>query len=185
MARNLNFDTDGSGAVDAADTYWNGGAGWLPLGDGSAGFTATFDGNGHTISNLFIDRDTTDDVGLFGVAGSAAALRNVALLAVDVTGRHRVGAVAGSMKSTSQLSGSRASGTVGGGDQVGGLVGAASGSIRESRFTGVVTGQDKVGGLAGALLGASVAHASNHTAGRVAADTRSADWRERSLGRPL
>ena len=28
----LDFDTDGSGSANAADDYWNGGAGWTPLG---------------------------------------------------------------------------------------------------------------------------------------------------------
>ena len=54
----LDFDTDGDGAVDSDDDYWNDGGGWVPIGWDSTYeyarfFNATFDGNGHTLSNLF------------------------------------------------------------------------------------------------------------------------------------
>ena len=81
---NLNFDTDGSGSANAADDYWNGGAGWNPLGGHDADaqpYTATFDGNGNTISNLYINLDTDGAadatfVGLFadiGIPGNPTA----------------------------------------------------------------------------------------------------------------
>jgi hypothetical protein len=51
------------------DTYAsstaNSGAGWLPIGNETNSFNGYFDGNGKSISNLFIDR-TVDYVGLFG-----------------------------------------------------------------------------------------------------------------------
>ena len=40
--------------------------GWLPIGTSSSPFKGTFNGNGHTISGLFINRSSTDYVGLFG-----------------------------------------------------------------------------------------------------------------------
>ena len=54
-----NDDTNGDGQVDAEDNaaYWNGGAGWEPIGEHLDGFDATFEGNRRTISHLFIDRD--------------------------------------------------------------------------------------------------------------------------------
>ena len=36
------------------------GKGWLPIGTLATPFTGTFDGNGHVISGLRINRDTTD-----------------------------------------------------------------------------------------------------------------------------
>ena len=50
-------------------------AGWNPIGffnsdTDNAAFTGTFDGGGKTISNLFINRRTTDYVGLFGYVDS-------------------------------------------------------------------------------------------------------------------
>ena len=67
LADNLDFDTNSNGSADAGDTYWNGGKGWEPFESDTTfgGFRAIFEGNGHTIANLFIDRDS-DDVGLFG-----------------------------------------------------------------------------------------------------------------------
>ena len=55
-----NDDTNGDGQVDAEDTaYWDNGAGWEPLGSGTTGFAATFDGNGHTIAHLYVNRGFT------------------------------------------------------------------------------------------------------------------------------
>ena len=73
---NLDFDTDGSGEVDADDTYWNNGAGWVPIGDSSSSFSdfsAIFEGNGRTITNLFID-SSENELGLFGVTRSSAVI---------------------------------------------------------------------------------------------------------------
>ena len=73
----LDFDTDGSGAADAADAYWNDGVGWEPLGDNTTAFNTTFEGNGHTLAHLFIARGTTDYVGLFGKTGTGSVVRHV------------------------------------------------------------------------------------------------------------
>ncbi|MBV5331097.1 hypothetical protein JZU69_01505, partial [bacterium] len=39
---------------------------FVPIGDATTNFTGVFDGLGHTVSNLTINRPTTDYVGLFG-----------------------------------------------------------------------------------------------------------------------
>ena len=61
------------GQVDAEDntTYWNSGAGWVPIGTASDKFRTTFEGNGHAIRHLFIKRSSSDNVGLFGYTGLA------------------------------------------------------------------------------------------------------------------
>ena len=57
----------------AGDNYWNAGAGWEPI----SGWTTTFNGNGHVISNLFINR-SSNQTGLFGqTTGSDAHIRNI------------------------------------------------------------------------------------------------------------
>ncbi len=118
----LDLDTDSSGGANDGDTYWNGGDGWEPIGDDP--FQGIFDGNGRTIANLFIDRDTEDDVGLFSELGVFGWIRNLGLEAVDVTGK----------------------------DYVGGLVGdGEEGRVGRCHVTGSVTGEDVVGGLAGRL----------------------------------
>ena len=121
LTADLDFDTDGSGGANDGDTYWNGGEGWEPIG---GAYQALFEGNGHTIANLFIDRSTESDVGLFSEVGEFGLIRNLGLEAVDVTGK----------------------------DYVGGLVGdGEEGGVGRCHVTGSVTGEDVVGGLAGSL----------------------------------
>ena len=76
--------------IDASATAsWNGGAGFAPIGTYySADFTGTFDGQGHTISNLFINRPASQFVGLFGSNESSATVRKLGLLNVSITGQH-------------------------------------------------------------------------------------------------
>ncbi len=158
LTADLDFDSDDSGEADASDDYWNGGSGWLPIGTRDAPFNASFHGNGHTISSLFIDRDTADHVGLFGGTGAKSALRDVALLDVRVTGRDHAGALVGAgAVAGSTIAGSYGVGVVSGRNSVGGLVGSTHGKVAASRFTGAVNGRGNVGGLAGELLSSTAA----------------------------
>ena len=149
----LDFDTNRSGDADSGDDYWNGGAGWAPIGayaphDSSLNFGATFDGNGHTISNLFIDRSSTSNVGLFGRADSYSVIRNTGLLSVNVTGHDYVGGLAGWNSGT--ITASYATGSVTGDDEVGGLVGHKnSGTITTSYWDTDTSGQTASAGGVG------------------------------------
>ena len=153
LVADLDFDTNGNGRTDSGDTYWNDRAGWQPIGRGAFSgtwpeFLSTFDGGGHTIANLYINRG--DYVGLFGSIGSSAEIRDVGLTAVNVTGsefRDWVGGLVG--QNGGSISGSYVTGTVSGGDDVGGLVGRSSGSISGSYATVTVSGDNRVGGLVG------------------------------------
>ena len=60
LTTDLDFDTNGDGVMDANDSYWNEGEGWLPIGDDSNPFTGIFEGNGHVIKNLTIHRPSTE-----------------------------------------------------------------------------------------------------------------------------
>ena len=57
LMADLDFDENGDGEITSADAaYWNDGAGWATIGDAFHGYyAAAFDGNGHTISHLFIN----------------------------------------------------------------------------------------------------------------------------------
>ncbi len=57
---------------------WNQGEGWQPIGDNATPFAGIYDGNGHGIFNLFIDRYDYDYQGLFGYAQNAT-IQNVNL----------------------------------------------------------------------------------------------------------
>ena len=153
LTANLDFDTDDDGDVDSDDEYWNDGDGWIPLGDEDDPFAATFDGNRHTVANLFINREDTGLVGLFGRTrfGSESIVRRVGMIDADVTGDYAVGALVGSNWGTVELS--YAIGSVSGESTVGGLVGYNPGVITRSYAAGSVSGEGTdswgVGGLAG------------------------------------
>ncbi len=150
LAANLDFDTDGSGIADSPDSYWNSGAGWEPIGGEDDPFTAVFDGDGHTLTNLYINRPTEDGVGLFGEVhyDGSGHIRDVGLVRADVTGGDAVGALIGRSIYMSVKDG-YATGRVAGADKVGGLVGESSGNLVDTYAAVEVSGEDAVGGLVG------------------------------------
>ncbi len=60
------LDADTAGYSGIGDSF-------TPIGSRADPFTGTFNGNGHTISNLVIDGSGTDHVGLFGAIDRALA----------------------------------------------------------------------------------------------------------------
>ena len=156
------------------------GMGWAPIGDGTADdppfFTVTFDGNGHTISNLFINR-TTDNVGLFGLGFYEAVIRNVKLTNVNVTGGNNVGALFGNNFFTffgggAQIENCEVTGTVTGLSRVGGLAGKNGGSITGSSAdvdvtASIIDAAAYAGGLVGENLAAPIRN--SHASGDVTA----------------
>ncbi|WP_370679932.1 filamentous hemagglutinin N-terminal domain-containing protein [Comamonas sp. GB3 AK4-5] len=165
------------GHIDASATAgWNGGAGFNPLGLSGG----VFDGLGHTISGLTINRPDLDNVGLFGRAENST-LRNVGLVGGSVAGRNDVGALVGwnvaHSGGTARITNAYATGNVtGNGTSIGGLVGssAANGGtaiISHAYATGNVTGPSHTGGLVGTLSAggagatSSITHA--YATGRV------------------
>lgn len=103
------------------------------IGTASVPFTGMFDGQGHTISNVTINAAGEDNVGFFGVI-KGATIKNLNLYAVSILGKNKVGGLVGyaqaalTPSSLASLIGScTVSGTVSGGDQVGGLIGLNEG----------------------------------------------------------
>ena len=128
--------------------------GWEPIGDYSTRFTGTIEGGevGYTISSLFIDRSSTDYVGMFGCTGAGAEIRDLGLTDVNVTGRDYVGGLVG--RNYGLVTDSYVTGNVIGDTDVGGLVGQNEGSIIDSYFAGTVTADYYyTGGLVGDNIG--------------------------------
>ena len=157
LMNDLDLDTDGDGTAGDGDTYWNSGAGWQPIGVLNSGFAATFEGNGRSINNLLIDRSAEDHVGLFGLVGEDAEIRNIALVDISVTGSRYVGGLAGQLKASTVSSASTAGTVAGNRGRIGGLVGDGQNSIIEdSRSSATVTAMGssgRAGGLVGELQG--------------------------------
>ena len=176
----LDFDTNGNGRADAGDRFWNDGLGWAPMPIANLNFGATFEGNGHTISGLFMDKpDKMSNVGLFGATDGGAKIRNLILDGVDIRGgEHIVGGlvglnrgaisnvhVSGKMRSHhdigllvgenhGRVADSSASGTITGDSDVALLVGENFKDVVRGRASGAASGRYAVGGLVGKQLGA-------------------------------
>ena len=145
--------------INASGTSsWNGGSGFSPIANYSyninptAIFTGTFDGLGHTITGLTINRSSSDYAGLFGYVGTGGAVKNVGLSGGSVTGGAYVGGLVGLNDGT--ISGSHAKGMVSGDSYIGGLVGWNNGTISGSYAEGNVSGNTHIGGLVGLNGGA-------------------------------
>ncbi|MBQ7181368.1 MAG: hypothetical protein IJR87_08760 [Bacteroidaceae bacterium] len=67
-----------------------------PIGSASNLFTGTFDGQEHVISNLTIEKDGVEYVGLFGVVSGGATIRNFILRNAKLSGKAFIGIVGGS-----------------------------------------------------------------------------------------
>ena len=157
LTADLDFDTNGSGGADPGDAHYNAGEGWLPIGDPETDFrfNTTFEGNGHTIANLYIRWPEGSHLGLFRAAGEDAEIRNVRLTGVRVSGKDQVGGLVGS--SDGSIAGVSVAGRVAGVGRIGGLAGYNSGSISSSHSTARITGGgDRVGGLVGSSSGSIV-----------------------------
>jgi uncharacterized membrane protein (UPF0136 family) len=141
--------------VDIDASFFN----FSPIGNSGTKFTGTYNGDGHTISNLFIDRPNTDYLGLFGYIGvdsnSATTIQNLGLTNVSITGRNQVGALGGYKRyGMLTVSNCYISGSVTGTNNVGGLVGYLrdGSAVSNCYSTCSVTGSGNIiGGLAGYL----------------------------------
>ena len=96
---------------------------WTPIGTNSKRFAGTFDGQGHTISGLYIN-NSLQDQGLFGYIDKSAIVQNLIVTGSVTTG----------------------------GDSTGGIVGKSprnSGTVRNCGFYGTVTATGRSGGVVG------------------------------------
>ncbi|MGN0688324.1 MAG: chitobiase/beta-hexosaminidase C-terminal domain-containing protein, partial [Oscillospiraceae bacterium] len=72
---------------------------WTPIGTASDPFTGSFDGQGFTISGLYVD-NSADNVGLFGVIGTGGTVTNVGVVDTYFSANDYVGGVAGKNNGT-------------------------------------------------------------------------------------
>ena len=184
LTQNLNFDTDGDGktwsgtlpaiTLDSGDDvrpyFISANGGWEPIGHGIGSnvnqtkensFTAIFDGNGHTITNMAVSRNLTR-IGLFGRVGTGGHIRNIGLtnMLANYTGASDdsifIGGLAGQLIDAAIVASYVVGNTNGGAgdlDHVGGLVGLQQqGNIVASYAAGNAIGGDGidyVGGIVG------------------------------------
>ena len=146
------------------------GINWTPIGintPDSAQFTGTYDGNNKTISNMTIDSDAIQYIGLFGYVGSGGTLENITLENISINSSRssaRVGGLTGQNRGGT-IKDSCVSGSItatGESARTGGLIGDSylGGTIENSRTSCTVTGGEGVintiGGLVGRQQGGSI-----------------------------
>ena len=155
------------------------GKSWTGIGNSSNQFKGTFDGDGHTITGLYINSSSSNQ-GLFGYVGSSGTVKNLGVSGSvtsksnnvggivgwnkgtvtncyntgKITGQYAVGGVAG--QNDNEITNSyntgnvEATGSSGNGSYAGGIAGGSNGSIINSYNTGAVKGSSgKIGGITG------------------------------------
>ena len=149
---------------------------WTPIGRGSPQidyrrpFRGTFDGNGHTISGVYVET-VLDEAGLFGCI-EGATIKNLGVTGLQVKGQNKVGGLVG-LNRAGEIRNCYTTGKVEGGkDYVGGLVGYNDGGkIYDSYSKCGVSGGDYVGGLAGISPGYPSAITRCYSIGSVSGKT--------------
>lgn len=174
LMNDLDFNSDSSYSDPANKISYTTKEGWDPI----DGFLGMFDGNGYTISNLFVSTTSTStNIGLFGDISVSSSVFDVGLLNTDISAinSNKVGSLVGSSDgtvvncySTGSVAGAiwvgglvgennlkgvvthcYSSAVVDGSDDTGGLVGYNRGDVMNSYSTGNVTGNGNTGGLVG------------------------------------
>lgn len=165
LTQDLDFDSNNDGVINDEDSYWNAdtqgvGRGWLAVAPHYRGFTGEFNGNGYAIRNLFINRPTEDNVGLFG-SSDGALIKNLVIVNAQVTGLEYVSALVGMARRT-RIKQVYIAANIKGEKWVAGLAAKMYRSeVENSAITGVVNGDNYVAGLVGEVLtgtGATVNH---------------------------
>ena len=122
---------------------------WQPIAYyGQKAASGTFDGNGHTISGLYVNDPSRSCVGLFANLSEKATVKNLIIKDSYISGSGSVGGVCGFSFGT--IANCGFIGAVSGKIYVGGVCGCNNKTqISNSYFNGTVSGNDNVGGVYG------------------------------------
>ena len=159
LLTSINIDDDGN--VTNGSSF----KAWRPMGMAdekgylTGWYTGIFDGNGHSISGLYVNRDESDDVddrfkvgiGLFGYYSGLT--RNLSVLDSYMRGESSVGGIIGYIgyNKTGTVQNCYSAATVWGIDSIGGICGASGGisKIENCYNMGNICGETEVGGICG------------------------------------
>jgi hypothetical protein len=158
ISATLTEDIDLSDFCHAKDgTKYTEEVNWTPIGNSDNMYQGTFDGNGKTIRNLYIN-DISENIGItcyagfFGYADAGGSIKNITFgnAKVKSTGEYCTGILVGyeefciieNIKTLANCS-------VEGKDKVGGIAGRASGDIGNCENHAKVNGANFVGGIVG------------------------------------
>ncbi|MCA9497262.1 MAG: hypothetical protein KC589_10045 [Nanoarchaeota archaeon] len=160
--QNMSFDLSANytlnNDINCGVAPFNTGTGFKPIGNCTGictasgddySFNGSLNGNGFEIQNLFINRSSTDNIGLFGYSIYGDIL-NLGLTNVNIIGHDNVGSLIGYSRFSTINNTYSILGNVSGRWDVGGLFGETyRANISYSYTSGVMFGNVSVGGLAG------------------------------------
>ena len=130
------------------DSLWDSGQGFTPIGNSYTHFEGNYNGQGHIISHLFINRSSTDYVGLFSWASNPSNISNLGVTSVNITGQYFTGGLIGF--NGYLVSNCFSTGTVVGYEYSGGFIGTNTGTVNTSYSTCSISGiSDTYGGFMG------------------------------------
>lgn len=148
--------------------------GWQPIGNldnpETSAFYGAFQGNGFTIKNLWISRNETDGLGLFGFTKDAIINNlNIQLSTTGITGGNYVGILAGQSEG-GNITNIKTSGTITALSYLGGLLGSsASEALIQNNSADVII--NATGSYVGGLIGENSSPVSNcHSFGEINVD---------------
>lgn len=149
--------------INASSTSnWNEGAGFSPIGNFDIKFTGTYDGNNHSIDNLYIYQPENSIIGLFGCLSgdvTTTGVYNLGVSNVNITGKNLVGGLIGNTRDYSTVNNCYSTGVVSGNMIVGGLIGFnySNSTINNCYSTVNISASDTdAGGLVGQSLSSTI-----------------------------
>ena len=121
--------------------------GWLPI----SSFRGVLDGNGKTITGLWVNRPNDNNIGLFANI-SGTTIKNLNLVDCSINGKDKVGALTG-YASGSHILNCSIKGRINGNTNVGGCVGCANEiEISEVICSAKIDAKEDVGGIIGKMI---------------------------------
>ena len=129
MSNNLFSDFELVTDLDCSATKnWNSGKGFAPVGNGANEFRGTLEGNDYTISNLFMNRSTSNRIGIFGKSRFGIELTNINFDNIKIYGDKYTGILGRIQGNGKFINISITNSQIEGGIQTGGIFGGKSNS---------------------------------------------------------
>ncbi|MBQ3435177.1 MAG: hypothetical protein IJG24_09070, partial [Selenomonadaceae bacterium] len=128
-------------------------ANWTPIGNYPNYFNGTFDGDGHTISNLTINGGNYGGyMGLFKNLDRNGTIKNLTLKDVNISGGNNIGGIVSQNYGT--IENCTVEGTISGNDRfIGGIAAWNQGTIKNCLTFAKTSGEASVGAIAGYNVG--------------------------------
>jgi hypothetical protein len=172
LSKNTDLNVLGSYFIQTADidafasAAFDDNKGFTPI-SSELGFSGSYNGKGHTIKGITINRPDVNYVGLFSRT-ILADIDSISIVDCSITGNDHSGGLAGSSES-GYTNNCNVSGYISGASYVGGLTGqyTTGKEIDSCSFSGTVSGEKFVGGLVGLNISGSIRN--SHFTGEVKA----------------